>query len=123
MTALIPLGACDAPGAAPIEEPLTVAAPAWVNAGSLIADDGAVLGVGAVSGIRNPALQRTTADNRARAEIAKLYKVTQTELKADDGSARTLRTETSRALLGVQIVDHWTDPADGTLYALARLDR
>ncbi len=35
---------------------------------------------------------------------------------------QTIKTFSATTLSGVIIIDHWTDPADGTLYSLARLD-
>ena len=79
--------------------------PQWVEDGSQAKDD-YIYGVGSASGIKNHALARMTADNRARAEIAKQLSPT---------GAATLN--------GVQIVDHWIHPLDGTIYSLARLPK
>lgn len=35
---------------------------------------------------------------------------------------QAIKTFSSATLNGVMIIDHWTDPSDGTLYSLARLD-
>lgn len=91
--------------------------PEWIEKGSYTDEAGARYGVGKVSGVRNAALARTTADNRARAEIAKMVG-TATEVTQGDGSTK-IRT-VSATLEGVEIVDHWVDPSDGTVYALAR---
>jgi hypothetical protein len=95
-------------------------------------------GVGSVTGIKNHALARTTADNRARAEIAKIFEVYSASLMKDymasttagDMSAsseeqhveQAIKTFSAATLSGVQIVDHWFHPVDGTVYALAQLD-
>ena len=58
---------------APPAQPVS-AEPEWVRKGAgafLNKGDKAFYGVGAVSGVMNKPLARTTADNRARAEIAK----------------------------------------------------
>ncbi|MBN2493653.1 MAG: ankyrin repeat domain-containing protein [Deltaproteobacteria bacterium] len=119
-------GTCDPP------RPPAVSYPEWVLRGSgLFASGGepALYGVGLVSGIRNVALARTTADNRARRELLR-----QIELLVDRwnesppepisqlGATQVRRQVIAGTLHGAQIVDHWMDPADGSLYALARLD-
>jgi hypothetical protein len=95
-------------------------------------------GVGAASGIKNAAMLRTTADNRARAEVAKvlesyvavLSKDYMASTTAGDMSAsseeqhveQALRSFSQTTLHGAEIVDHWKDPEDGSLYALCKLD-
>jgi len=115
--------------------------PEWVNKGSgaFGGEAGRVFyGVGSVSGIKNRALARTTADNRARAEVAKTFEVYSASLMKDymasttagDMSAsseeqhveQAIKTFAATTLSGVQIVDHWEHPVDGTIYALAQLD-
>ena len=114
--------------------------PDWVTKGSgaFGGEAGRVFyGVGSASGIRNHALARTTADNRGRAEIAKIFEVYSASLMKDymasttagDMSAsseeqhveQAIKTFSAVTLSGVQIVDHWFHP-DGTVYALAQLD-
>lgn len=114
--------------------------PEWVlkGSGAFGGEQGKVFyGVGSVSGIKNHALARTTADNRARAEIAKIFEVYSASLMKDymasttagDMSAsseeqhveQAIKTFSAQTLSGVQIVDHWFHP-DGTVYALAQLD-
>ena len=60
--------------------------PEWVTKGSgaFKGEDGkAFFGVASVWGITNPSLARTTADNRARAEIAKIFKTYTAALMKD----------------------------------------
>ena len=114
--------------------------PDWVTKGSgaFGGEQGRVFyGVGSASGIKNHALARTTSDNRARAEIAKIFEVYSASLMKDymasttagDMSAsseeqhveQAIKTFSAQTLSGVQIVDHWFHP-DGTVYALAQLD-
>ena len=114
--------------------------PEWVlkGSGAFGGEAGRVFyGVGSVSGIKNHALARTTADNRARAEIAKIFEVYSASLMKDymasttagDMSAsseeqhveQAIKTFSAQTLSGVQVVDHWFHP-DGTVYALAQLD-
>jgi hypothetical protein len=115
--------------------------PEWVmkGSGAFGGEEGRVFyGVGSVTGIKNHALARTTADNRARAEIAKIFEVYSASLMKDymasttagDMSAsseeqhveQAIKTFSATTLSGVQVVDHWFHPVDGTVYALARLD-
>jgi hypothetical protein len=111
--------------------------PDWVNRGSGAFKIGGVqgfYGVGIASGIRNPALKRTAADDRGRAELAKIMNSYVTVLEktfvSSAGDMDTSRLEkvsrTSKSfakatLRGAECMDHWTDPND-TLYALCRLD-
>ena len=122
-------------------EPAPPAGPAWVNKGSgaFDMDKGKVFyGVGVASGIKNRALLISTADNRARAEIAKILETYVAVLAKDymasttagDMSASSeeqhvemaLKTFTKMTLHGARIIDHWRDPADGSLFALCELD-
>jgi hypothetical protein len=115
--------------------------PEWVWKGSGAFDDDAgkvFYGVGAASGIKNAAMLRTTADNRARAEVAKvlesyvavLSKDYMASTTAGDMSAsseeqhveQALRSFSKTTLHGAEVVDHWKDPEDGSLYALCKLD-
>jgi hypothetical protein len=114
--------------------------PEWVmkGSGAFGGEEGKVFyGVGSASGIKNHALARSTADNRGRAEIAKIFEVYSASLMKDYMASTTagdmtasseeqhveqaIKTFSAVTLSGVQIVDHWFHP-DGTVYALARLD-
>lgn len=118
-----------------------VVAPDWVlkGSGAFDVDRGKVFfGVGAASGIKNKALALTTADNRARAEIAKTIEVYVAVLAKDymasttagDMSAsaeeqhveQALKTFSKATLHGATIVNRWIDPEDGTIYSLCELD-
>jgi hypothetical protein len=115
-------------------------APDWVDKGSgaFGGEAGRVFyGVGSVSGMKNRALARSTADNRARAEIAKIFETYSASLMKDYMASTTagdmkasseeqhveqaIKTFSAVTLSGVLIVDHWEHP-DGTIYSLARLD-
>ncbi len=115
--------------------------PQWVYKGSGAFDDdkGKVFyGVGIASGINNKALLFSTADNRARAEVAKtletyvavLAKDYMASTTAGDMSAsseeqhveQALKTFSKTTLHGAAIIDHWQDPEDKTMYALCQLD-
>jgi 3-deoxy-D-manno-octulosonic acid (KDO) 8-phosphate synthase len=119
--------------------------PAWVIKGSgAFKDSGenVFYGVGSVTGINNKPLAVTSAENRARAEVAKVFETYSASLMRDyaasttGGAAITAETPTSEeqyveqtvktfsavTLSGVMIVDRWEDPNDATIYSLARLD-
>ena len=116
----------------------------WVLKGSgAFQDSGtrAFYGVGSVAGVRNRPLAQAAAANRARSEVAKVFETYSASLMKDymtsistgkNGSTsaatqgqlieQSVKTFSSATLSGVQITDYWTDPNDGTMYALARLD-
>jgi hypothetical protein len=123
------------------KKPGALAGPAWVakGSGAFDVDKGKVFyGVGVASGIKNRALLRSTADDRARAEVAKIletYVATLTKdymasTTAGDMSAsaeeqhveRALKTFTKTTLHGAEIIDRWKDPADGSLFSLCEMD-
>ena len=115
--------------------------PAWVEKGSgaFGGEIGkAFYGVGSAWGIQNPSLLRSTADNRARAEVARVFKTYTAALMKDYQAStmagnpeetseeqhveQTIKTFTKAELAGVQIVDHWKDPESEEFFALARMD-
>ena len=115
--------------------------PQWVykGNGAFDEDSGKVFyGVGIASGINNKALLFSTADNRARAEVAKtletyvavLAKDYMASTTAGDMSAsseeqhveQALKTFSKTTLHGATIIDHWQDPDDKTMYSLCKLD-
>lgn len=114
--------------------------PEWVDkGGSAFPGDKAIYGVGAVSGMKgNQAMARTTAANRARAEVsrvmntytASLMKDFQESITAGDFSAESnsqlvqqaIKTFSQSVLNGSEIVERWVHPYDGTAYALCRVD-
>ena len=117
--------------------------PKWVDKGGgyMTEKDGkAFYGVGAVMGIRNEPLAKETADNRARADLAK-YMDTYTSYLMRDYAAsttagdftkaseeqnveRAVKTFVSSHLSGVMVVDRWEkeDKTGKTIYSLAKLD-
>jgi hypothetical protein len=128
-------------GSKPQAGPVAEKAPEWVNKSSGAFKDGGqsvFYGVGIAQGIRNRALSVSAADDRARAEIAKIMnqyvsvmgKDYQNSVTAGDMSksseeqsvTATLKTFAKFTLHGVIIIDHWKDPSDGTMFALAKLD-
>jgi cytosine/adenosine deaminase-related metal-dependent hydrolase len=94
--------------------------------------------IGVASGIKNRAMLISTADNRARAEIAKILETYVAYLAKDyiasttagDMEASTeeqhveqaLKTFTKTTLHGTQIIDRWRDPADGSLFSVCEMD-
>ncbi|MBW2734675.1 MAG: hypothetical protein JRH20_19990 [Deltaproteobacteria bacterium] len=128
------------PGADPIGGVTPDGLPMWANKGSGAFTRGgekAFYGVGLVQGVQNEALARQTADNRARGEIAKIFDTYVAALMKDyqrsttagdfKGSAEeqdvisVQKTVTETTVRGIEIRDHWRNPRDGTLYALAVL--
>jgi LPP20 lipoprotein len=128
-------------GAKPYEKKM----PDWINQGSgAFKKDGkeAFYGVGAVTSVKNQPLATTAAENRARAEITKIFETYTASLMKDYASStaggaainretptteeqyieQAVKTFSAATLSGVEIIDHWNNPSDDTLYALARLD-
>jgi hypothetical protein len=116
--------------------------PKWVEKGpgSMMKDGKAFYGVGGASGIKNEPLARETADNRARADLAK-YMDTYTAYLMRDYAAsttagdftksseeqnveRAVKTFVSTNLSGVVVVDRWEkDETNGkTIYSLVKMD-
>lgn len=115
-------------------------APEWVHKASGAFKDGGqsvFYGVGIAGGIKNAAMRRTAADDRGRAEIAKVMNSYVTSLTksymastiAGDPSKSseeqhvtdTMKNFAKFTLHGSIPVDHWVAP-DGTEYALIKLD-
>ena len=115
--------------------------PEWINrqAGPVMEDGRRIFyAVGMVAGIRNTALARSTAENRARAEMQKFFDTYSATLMKDYQASTTagdmeasseeqhveqaVKTFSAGSLSGVAIVDRWRDRDTNTVYALARLD-
>ena len=140
--AAVPLAACGggtekgptSPGGASVEYP------EWVmrGSGAFGGEKNVFYAVGAKSGVKNPALLRSAADNQARAEMQKTFETYTASLMKDYASStatgdltnaseeqmveQAVKTFSAGTLNGVQIVQHWIHPVDGTMYSLARLD-
>ena len=138
ISALFSLAAC---GGSVKPGPIANNAPEWTQKASGAFKDGAgnvFYGVGIAQGIRNRALSVTAADDRARAEIAKIMNSYVTVLTKDymasvtagDMSksseeqmvSQTMKNFAKFTLHGAVIIDHWKDPSDGTMFALCKLD-
>ncbi len=117
--------------------------PKWVSKGGGYMsekDRKAFYGVGAVTGMRNEPLAKETADNRARADLAKYVDTYTSYLMRDYAASttaadfnksgeeqhveRALKTFVSAHLSGVQVIDRWEqDEQHGkTVYSLAKMD-
>lgn len=140
IVALMACGGSKAEGDAPANFK-GVEYPEWVmkGSGAFGGDTGRVFyGVGSASGVKNHSLARAASDNRARSEIAKIFETYSASLMKDYMASTTagdlsasseeqhieqaIKTFSAVTLSGVQIVDHWFHPVDGTVYALAQLD-
>lgn len=128
-------GCAGAPETAKVE-PIK-GAPDWVYKPLSAFKDGNIYGVGIARGISSKSLLISTADNRARANLASTMK-TYVAYMAEDYERSTsaggrelyeqdvtnaIKSFTRMELSGAVIVDRWQDPSDGTLYSLVKLDR
>ncbi len=114
--------------------------PTWVKKGSGAYNDKdskAFYGVGAVIGIKNEPLAWDTAENRARAEIAKSFETYTAYLMRDYAAStsagdftksaeeqnveRAIKTFSATTLSGVRPVDRYKDTGNATYYVLAKL--
>ena len=89
-------------------------------------------GVGSAEGIKNFPLLRVTADDRARNEVAKVFEFYTASLAKDYMASTTvgdmkvtaeeqhveavIKTVTATTLSGVEIMEHWQNPATGELF-------
>lgn len=115
--------------------------PKWVMQGGGAYNDNsgkAFYGVGSATGIKNFSLQRQVADDRARADLAKVFEYYTQSLTKDyqahttagsfetsseeQNSEAALKVIVANTLRGVVIVDHFEIPARRELLSLARLD-
>ncbi|MBE0499807.1 MAG: LPP20 family lipoprotein [Desulfuromonadales bacterium] len=120
---------------------LVKGAPDWVNEGSGAfenAGDKVFYGVGSVTGVQSLSLSRETAEQRARAEVARqlhsyvtsLYRDYQVATGIGQGKAPleeqhidgTLKNLSQVTVRGAKVIEFWREPKTDTLYALARTD-
>ncbi len=110
-------------------------APDWVNIGTQTVDNdsGRLLhGVGMSNGIADESLQKSVADNRARAEVARILATSVDAMQADYTAAsngevsanveREIKAKTKLALNGVKIIGRWRNTDNGDIYSFAELD-
>ena len=128
------LGACSSKTT--IESDMGLSdAPDWVNEGTQAVkdDDGRLIhGVGMAPAMGDVSLQKATADNRARAEIARVLSTyvdavikdytASTGGEADLNVERVINSTTQLALSGARILGHWKDEDSGDVYGFAELD-
>lgn len=122
-----------------VESDLGIDGPDWVNEGSqaLDSDEGRLLhGVGSAPLMGDMSLQKATADNRARAEVARILSsymtIASNDYVTSSGSgkeamleqtlSRQIRNFTDINLSGARIIARWRDEEAGTIYSLAELD-
>jgi len=114
-------------------------APDWVNEGSTVLkkkDNRLFHGVGSAPMMSDMSFQTSVADNRARAEIARIlssymdvvskdYVVAN---KNDDSSyvqqkaSREIKNISQLNLTGARIIGHWRDTNNNVIYSIAELD-
>jgi len=114
-------------------------APDWVNQGTNILNnkDGRLFhGVGSASPMGDMALQKSVADDRARAEVARVLSTYMDVVSSDYLSAakagdtsvteeavtRQIKALTKVNLAGAKIIGNWRDPKSNTIYSIAELD-
>lgn len=112
-------------------------APDWVNEGTNILKDkdGRLFhGVGSVGAMGDASLQVATADDRARAEVARVLfsylDVVSNDYAASTGAtgeaqqavSRQVKNLTKVNLAGAKIIGRWRDKKTETVYSLAELD-
>ncbi len=135
---LVSLLACS--GKTQVESDLSIkGAPDWVNEGTHILKDknGRLFhGVGSAANLNNESLQVSTADNRARSEIARVLSsymhAIQKDYTAASGSgeeavldqeiSRQIESATKVNLTGAKIIGRWHNKRNGSIYSIAELD-
>ena len=114
-------------------------APDWVNEGTNILNDkdGRLFhGVGSSSPTGDMSLQKSVADDRARAEVARVLSsymdvVTSDYMSAaksgaanvtEEAVSRQIKALTKVNLTGAKIIGSWRDPKTNIIYSIAELD-
>ena len=110
-------------------------APAWVNNGTKTVsnENGQLIhGVGSAPAMGDISLQKATADNRARAEVARIMSTfidsTLVDYSASNGEGfdmsveKTIKSSTKAALSGAVIIGSWRDINSGDIYSFAELN-
>jgi LPP20 lipoprotein len=130
------LAACASP---PKSNMGIMGAPDWVNQGSqALKNDGDryIYGIGSAPTMNDLSLQTSTADNRARAEVARVLSTFMHVVSQDYGASagtgqdnqneqsvsRQIESITNQNVSGAQIAAHWRDPKTGTIWTLVKLD-
>lgn len=110
-------------------------APDWVNEGTQAVDndDGRfIYGVAFAPPLNDESLQTSTADSRARAELARVVSTfvdsTLSDYAASSGDSasssieQNITTTTQTLLNGAKIKGHWRDSRSGNIYSFAEMD-
>jgi hypothetical protein len=114
-------------------------APDWVNEGNqmLVDEDGRLFhGIGSAPAMGDHSLQKNTADDRARAEVARIFSSYLTvaskdysaaaiqggEQVSDQAVSHQIDNLTHINLTGVKIIARWQDDNTGSIWSLAELD-
>ncbi len=114
-------------------------APDWVNEGTNILNNknGRLFhGVGSASPMGDMELQKSTANDRARAEVARILSsyldVVSSDYMAsaksgeqavnEESVSRQIKNLTKVNLTGVRIIGNWRDPKTNVIYSIAELD-
>jgi hypothetical protein len=114
-------------------------APDWVNEGTSILNnkDGRLFhGVGLAPPVGDMSLQKSMADDRARAEVARVLSsymdvVTNDYVAAaksggtgvaEESVSRQIKNLSKVNLTGAKIIGSWRDPKTNTIYSIAELD-
>lgn len=119
-------------------------APDWVNQGSsaVSTKDGRMFhGVGSASPMGDLALQKATADDRARAEVARVLSsymdVVSNDYTAsarsgetgdkntgvnEEAISRQIKNTTKINMAGARIIGSWRDPKSNAIWSIAELD-
>ncbi len=114
-------------------------APDWVNEGTQVLNDKGgryFHGVGQAPAMGDDSLQISTADSRARAELAKIISsfvdVANHDYSSASGSGGEIISEQAISqqleslsrtnISGSKILGHWRDKKTGTIYSVAELD-
>ncbi|HBC57481.1 MAG TPA: hypothetical protein DCZ03_09990 [Gammaproteobacteria bacterium] len=136
---LLTLAGCS--GKTVVESDLNIkGAPDWVNEGTQILKNknGRLFhGVGSAPAMGSESLQLSTADNRARAEVARVLSsymnvISNDYLSSAHNSDETISSGaisqqieavTKLNLAGAKIVGRWRDPKTNMVYSLAELDK
>jgi len=135
----VALAACGG-GKTVVESDLGIkGAPDWVNKGTQAVNDkdGRLFhGVGSSPSLGDEALQRSTADDRARAEVARMLSTyidavsndfsaasgTGSYAAADQSVSRQIKALTKQNLSGSKIIGRWKDSRTNMVYSIAELD-
>lgn len=114
-------------------------APDWVNKGTQVLNDKGgrlIHGVAEAPSMNDPSLQTSVADDRARAEIARvlnsfMHVVSQDysasagagqDQQSEQSMSRQIQNITEQNVSGARILTHWPNPKDGSLWSVAELD-